>query len=85
MTKTVTDWLHEGEQLFGVGLEEYRVLDEQIAGLESRRTQKRVELEEMAKLLGRKAPELPHGGESRDGHRVTTRHAPVATTLGGRK
>lgn len=81
MSKSVTEWLQEGDQLFSIGLEEYRALEEQIVELEQRRAEKWTELEEIAKRLGRKPPESPHANAARNGSRPVA----VATTLGGKR
>lgn len=78
MSKSFSDWLHEGENLFEAGLAECQAIDERIAHLKRQRADRWATLERAARLLGRTVA----GGVGRGGE--AARPVAVATTLAGR-
>ena len=57
MTKSLQDWLQEGEALYNAALEEYRAIEAQLDELESRLMAKREEVNQIAQVVGKPAVE----------------------------
>lgn len=55
MSKSIKDWLAEGEQIYGAALDEYQQLETQLMEMEQRLAMKREEVNVIAEKLG-KAP-----------------------------
>lgn len=55
MSKSIKDWLDEGEQIYGAAMNEYQALEGQIMELEQKLAIKREEVNVIAEKLG-KAP-----------------------------
>lgn len=53
MSKSVTEWLLEGESLFEAGVAECRAIEDRIGQLEQMRAERWVLLEQAARMLGR--------------------------------
>ena len=53
MTKSLQDWLSEGESLYNAALAEYRALEAQLDELEARLTAKRAEVNQIAQVVGK--------------------------------
>ncbi len=57
MTKSLSDWLQEGESLYEAALAEYQQLESQLDELESRLAAKRAEVNQIAQVVGKPAIE----------------------------
>ena len=57
MTKSLNDWLAEGEGLYEAALAEYQQLESQLDELESRLAAKRAEVNQIAQVVGKPALE----------------------------
>ena len=89
MTKSLQDWLQEGESLYNAALEEYRAIEAQLDELESRLMAKREEVNQIAQVVGKPPVESSrrltaqlvddHGPNS-----VPNSPAPIARALTGR-
>ena len=53
MTKSLSDWLQEGESLYEAALAEYQQLETQLDELESRLAAKRAEVNQIAQVVGK--------------------------------
>jgi hypothetical protein len=53
VTKTLADWLSEGEQLYTASLAEYKALEAQLDELEARLAAKKTELNQIAQVVGK--------------------------------
>lgn len=53
MAKSFKDWLSEGEALYTAAMNEYQSLETQIADLEQRLANKREEINEIARVIGK--------------------------------
>lgn len=51
-------WLAQGEELYGVLARQYQAMEAQLIELESRLADKQAEIEQVARLLGKQAPQL---------------------------
>lgn len=51
-------WLAQGEELFAVLARQYQAMEAQLIELESRLADKQAEIEQVARLLGKQAPQL---------------------------
>ena len=60
MTKSLQDWLQEGESLYNAALEEYRAIESQLEELESRLMAKREEVNQIAQVVGKPPVESSH-------------------------
>ena len=60
MHKSLQEWLQEGKEMYSMAVAEYRELEGQLAGLQERMTEKRLEANQIAKMLG--TPMLPLKG-----------------------
>jgi hypothetical protein len=53
VTKSLSDWLQEGESLYDAALAEYQQLEAQLDELESRLAAKRAEVNQIAQVVGK--------------------------------
>ena len=53
MTKSLNDWLAEGEALYNAALAEYQQLEAQLDELEARLAAKRAEVNQIAQVVGK--------------------------------
>jgi len=53
MAKTIEEWLQEGAGLYDTALGEYRQLEAQIAELQQQRSAKRIEVNQLARVIGK--------------------------------
>ena len=53
MTKSLQEWLHEGEALYESALAEYQALEGQLDELEARLAAKREEVNQIAQVVGK--------------------------------
>ena len=53
VTKSLSDWLSEGEQLYNAALAEFQSLEAQLDDLESRLAAKKAELNQIAQVVGK--------------------------------
>lgn len=53
MTKSLNDWLQEGEALYDAALAEYQQIEAQLDELEARLAAKRAELNQIAQVVGK--------------------------------
>lgn len=53
MTKTLSEWLADGEALYNQTLEEYHAIERQLDELESKLLDKRQELNQIAQVVGK--------------------------------
>jgi hypothetical protein len=53
VTKSLNDWLAEGEQLYNAALAEYQSIEAQLDDLEARLAAKKVELNQIAQVVGK--------------------------------
>ena len=53
MSKSLQDWLSEGEQLYNAALSEYQQLEAQLDELENRLAAKKQELNQIAQVVGK--------------------------------
>lgn len=53
MTKSLQDWLQEGETLYAAAVAEYRSIESQLDELEARLAAKREEINQIAQVVGR--------------------------------
>lgn len=96
-SKSITDWLSEGDQLFGETLAEYHELESQLAELEDRLSEKYTEVNKLASIIGKPpvegrkivtaqllgGPPIP-GGHEGNGHAIPNSPATIARALQGR-
>ena len=73
MSKTIKDWLHEGEALYDQAVEEYRRLEAQLEELEAKLAEKQDEVNQMAAIIGKSPVELTH---RRPSVQIVEGHAP---------
>ena len=73
MSKTIKDWIQEGEALYDQAVEEYRSLQTQLEELESKLAEKQDEVNQMAAIIGRPPVELNH---RRPSVQIVEGHAP---------
>jgi hypothetical protein len=66
VTKTLQDWLSEGEQLYNAALAEYSALETQLAELEAKLAAKKAEVNQIAQVVGK-----PNVESSRTSNRLT--------------
>ena len=57
VTKSLNDWLQEGESLYDAALAEYQQLEAQLDELEARLAAKRAEVNQIAQVVGKPAIE----------------------------
>jgi len=57
VSKSIRDWLAEGEGLYETALAEYRELEQQLQNIEASMAAKREELSQLAQVIGKSAPE----------------------------
>lgn len=55
--KTFTEWLSEGEQLYASAIEQFKAIEAQINQLELQLTDKRGEVNQIARVIGKPAVE----------------------------
>ena len=53
MAKTFRDWMTEGEELYSIALREYESLQTQLQALESQLSTKKVEVNQIAAVIGK--------------------------------
>ena len=53
MTKTLQEWLQEGEALYNAALAEYQGIERQLEELEAKLAAKKVELNQIAQVVGK--------------------------------
>lgn len=53
MSKSIKDWLAEGEQIYGAAIDEYQQLETQLIEMEQRLAMKREEVNVIAERLGK--------------------------------
>lgn len=53
MTKSLQDWLGEGERLYDAALKDFQQLEAQLEDLESRIVAKKAELNQIAQVIGK--------------------------------
>ena len=53
MSKSLNEWLQEGEQIYNATLAEYQQLEQQLEELEGKLAAKRVELNQIAQVVGK--------------------------------
>ena len=53
MTKSLQDWLQEGEALYAAAVAEYRSIESQLDELEERLAAKREEINQIAQVVGK--------------------------------
>ena len=53
MTKTLADWLSEGEQLYNAALADYQALETQLEELEAKLAAKKAEVNQIAQVVGK--------------------------------
>ena len=53
MTKSLSDWLSEGEQLYKAALAEYQAIEAQLDELEAKLAAKKAELNQIAQVVGK--------------------------------
>ena len=73
MSKTIKDWLNEGEALYDQAIEEYRRLEAQLEELEAKLAEKQDEVNQMAAIIGKSPVELNH---RRPSVQIVEGHAP---------
>lgn len=57
MSKSIRDWLAEGETLYNAAMADYRTLESQLATLEQTLAAKRQEVNQIAQVIGKEAIE----------------------------
>jgi hypothetical protein len=57
VTKTLQDWLSEGEQLYNAALAEYQSIEAQLDELEAKLAAKKAEVNHIAQVIGKPAVE----------------------------
>ena len=87
MTKTLQDWLAEGESLYNAAVAEYQEIERQLEDLESRLAAKRAEVNQIAQVVGK--PPVESSGrrltaELVDASNVPNSPATIARALTGR-
>jgi hypothetical protein len=73
MSKTIKDWLHEGEELYGQAIQEFHALEAQLEELEARLSAKQDEVNQIAAIIGKSPVELNH---RRPSVQIVEGHAP---------
>ena len=90
MTKSLQEWLTEGETLYAAALQEFQSLEQQLEDLDSKLAAKKAELNQIAQVVGKPPVESarrvvtaeliePHGPNS-----VPNSPATIARALTGR-
>lgn len=59
MSKNFRDWLTEGETIYAAALKEYQTLEIQIQQLEARLIEKKIEVNQIAQMIGKPPVEGP--------------------------
>jgi hypothetical protein len=57
MSKSIKDWLSEGEAIYAEAIQSYQSLETQIRELETKLNEKRTEVNQVAQMIGRPAVE----------------------------
>ena len=74
MTKTLADWLSEGEQLYNAAMAEYQALETQLEELEAKLTAKKAEVNQIAQVVGK--PPVENAGGKRLTAELIDPHTP---------
>jgi hypothetical protein len=53
VTKTLADWLSEGEQLYNAAMAEFQALERQLEELEAKLAAKKAEVNQIAQVVGK--------------------------------
>lgn len=53
MAKTISDWMREGEELYGLALKEYHDLEAHLLEVEKRLAAKQDEVNQIAQIIGK--------------------------------
>ncbi len=53
MSKSLSEWLHEGEHLYNQALKEYQAIETQLDELEQRLVAKKAEVNQIASVIGK--------------------------------
>ena len=90
MTKSIKDWIQEGETLYAQAVEEFRGLEAQLEELEGKLAAKEDEVNQIAAIIGRPPVEASHRKPSVqivDGHApgsIPASRSTIAKALTGR-
>jgi hypothetical protein len=60
VSKSLQEWLHEGEQLYNSALKDYQTIEAQIDELEQRLAAKKAEVNQIAQIIGKPPVENSH-------------------------
>jgi hypothetical protein len=61
VTKTLADWLSEGESLYNAAIAEFQALEAQLADLEAKLAAKKAEVNQIAQVVGK--PPVENSGK----------------------
>ena len=89
MTKSLADWLSEGEQLYNAAMAEFQALEGQLAELEAKLAAKKAEVNQIAQVVGKPPVESNRRltaqlVEDHGPHSVPNSPATIARALTGR-
>ena len=73
MTKSIRDWLQEGEAMYGQAIDEFRSLEAQLEELENKLVAKQDEVNQLAAIIGKPPVEL---NTRRPSVQIVEGHAP---------
>ena len=72
MSKSLQDWLHQGEHLYNEALREYQAIESQLDQLEQQLAAKKAEVNQIASVIGKP----PVEGNRRLSAQLVEEHAP---------
>jgi len=89
VTKTLADWLSEGEQLYNAAMAEFQALERQLEELEAKLAAKKAEVNQIAQVVGKPPVESSRRltaqlVEDHGPHSVPNSPATIARALTGR-
>jgi len=79
MAKSLSEWLQEGQQLYDAAVEEYRQLEEQAHDIQEKLAAKRLEVNQIAKVVNKPSVDESRSGASSGGVDVVDPAAPGST------
>ena len=79
MSKSLQEWLQEGTDLYDIAVAEYHELEKQLAELQEQMLAKRIEINEVAKIVGKPLMQPPSPTENETTLTQETPHATNGT------
>lgn len=79
MAKNLSEWLQEGQQLYDTAIEEYRTLEEQAQEIQEKLAAKRLEVNQIAKVVNKPSVDDTRAAAAGNGVDVVDPSAPGST------